>query len=121
LFAARICETKRFAEGLAMLRKATALRPSFADAWYNIGHACESQGRLDDAREAYLRAAAADPTYADPLFNLGMIDLGQDRYSSAVTRFEAYLQLDREGEWASRARKALALARLSIVKSATTR
>ena len=113
-----LCETDRFAEGLAFLQKATALRPSFADAWYNIAHALERRDRRGAAREAYERAIKADPTYPDPLFNLGMIDLDDGRFASAIERFEAYLHLDPGSEWAAKARKALALARLSLVKAA---
>jgi tetratricopeptide (TPR) repeat protein len=112
-----LCADGRFAEGLALLHKATRLRPGFADAWYNIGHAYERQGRRPEARAAYERALASDPAYADPLYNLGMMALDEQAFAEAVERFEAYLQLDAGSEWAGKARKALALARLSLVKA----
>jgi len=113
-----LCERDAFAEGLALLAKATAIAPRFPDAWYNIGHAHERQGRRDDARESYRRAIAADPSYADPLFNLGMIELDAGRFAAAIESFEGYLRLDPDSEWAARARKAAALARLSLVRAA---
>jgi tetratricopeptide (TPR) repeat protein len=112
-----LCEQDHFAEGVALLRKAAVLRPRFAEAWYNIGHALERQGRRDDARKAYEDAAAADPGYADPLYNLGMLDLDAGRFSAAVHRFEAYLAIDTTSAWALKARKALALARMSLVRA----
>jgi tetratricopeptide (TPR) repeat protein len=113
-----LCETDRFAEGLALLQKATLLRPSFAEAWYNIGHAYERRGRRAEARQGYERAIRADPAYPDPLFNLGMIDLDEARFASAIRRFESYLALDPGSEWSAKARKAIALARLSLVRAA---
>jgi Flp pilus assembly protein TadD len=106
--------------GLALLHKAVQLQPGFADAWYNIGHAYEQLGRVDDACAAYEKAARADPNYPDPLYNLGMIALDRGRYPEAVAHFEGYLRLDPAGDWAARARKALALARMSLVRSANS-
>jgi tetratricopeptide (TPR) repeat protein len=113
-----LCEREEFAEGIALLTKATMFAAGFADAWYNIGHAQERQGRRNDARDSYRRAIAADPSYADPLFNLGMIDLDDGRFAAAIESFESYLRLDPRSEWAAKARKAAALARLSLVKAA---
>jgi tetratricopeptide (TPR) repeat protein len=113
-----LCEQAEFAEGLALLRKATILRPKFADAWYNIGHALERQGRRADARDAYERAISADPAYPDPLYNLGMIALDEGRFAETIAHLERYLSLDDESEWSGRARKALSLARMSLVKAA---
>jgi tetratricopeptide (TPR) repeat protein len=113
-----LCERDRCAEGFALLGKATRISPGFADAWYNLGHAYEGQGRRDQARQAYERAIGADPNFADPLFNLGMIELDSGRFQEAIGRFTAYLALDGTGEWATKARKAVALARLSLVKAA---
>jgi tetratricopeptide (TPR) repeat protein len=113
-----LCGDGRFAEGLALLQRATRLRPGFADAWYNIGHAYERQDRRAEARRAYERAIGADPAYADPLYNLGMMALEEEAFGEAVERFEAYLHLDSDSDWGKKARKALALARLSLVKTA---
>jgi Tfp pilus assembly protein PilF len=113
-----LCEQEKFPEGLAVLHKAANCQPGFADAWYNIGHALERQDRPREARDAYLRAAEADPRYADPLFNLGMLSLEDGDFPAAIDRFESYLKLDRTSGWADKARKAIALARLSIVQAA---
>lgn len=113
-----LCEQGEFSEGLALLRKATVLRPKFADAWYNIGHALERQGRRSDACDAYQRAIVADPDYPDPLYNLGMISLDEGRFTEAISQLERYLYLDPDSEWSGRARKAVSLARMSLVKAA---
>jgi tetratricopeptide (TPR) repeat protein len=112
-----LCEHDRFAEGMILLRKATRVQPDFADAWYNVGHALERQGRAGEAHEAYARAADSDPLYADPLFNLGMLCLEAGRFGDAIGRFQDYLRLDPTGEWAEKARKAVALARLSLMQA----
>jgi tetratricopeptide (TPR) repeat protein len=114
-----LSERGDFTEGIALLRRATRLHPQFADAWYNIGHAFERQRRPEEARSAYEEAARVDPGFADPLFNLGMLCLDSGRFDIAIDRFEAYLRLDPASEWAERARKGIALARLSMVQAAT--
>ena len=113
-----LCERGDFPEGIALLRKATRHHAGFADAWYNLGHALERQGLIAEARAAYVRAVRADADYADPLFNLGMLALEEGSYREAVERLQAYLSLDARSEWADKARKGLALARLSIVQAA---
>jgi tetratricopeptide (TPR) repeat protein len=113
-----LCEQEKFAEGVALLQKAARAQPGFADAWYNIGHAFERQKRTAEARRAYQHAADADPAYADPLYNLGMLALEDGRYAEAIERLENYLSLDARSAWADTARKAIALARLSMVQAA---
>jgi tetratricopeptide (TPR) repeat protein len=112
-----LCERDQLTEGISLLRTATRHNPAFADAWYNIGHALEACGRIEEAIAAY-RRAAADPSYADPLFNLGMLCLEDGKYPEAVGWLERYLSLDARSEWAEKARKAVALARLSMVQAA---
>jgi tetratricopeptide (TPR) repeat protein len=113
-----LCEEEKFTEGMALLRKATRFHPDFADAWYNLGHALERQKQTREARGAYLRAAEVDPNYADPLFNLGMLYLEDGDYAGAIAQFDRYLALDSHSEWAKKARKAIALARLYQVRAA---
>lgn len=115
-----LCEEGNCEEGAKLLRRATSIRPDFADAWYNIGHAAEQEMRPRAARSAYERAVAADPSWPDAHYNLGMLALDDERYGDAVERFEAYLALDPSSEWAGKARKALALARMSLVKRVGT-
>jgi Flp pilus assembly protein TadD len=113
-----LCEREEFSEGTALLRKATRFHPTFADAWYNLGHALERQRLLPDAREAYAKAITADGNYADPQFNLGMLCLDDRNYAEAIERLQIYLSLDPKSGWAEKARKAIALARLSLMHAA---
>jgi tetratricopeptide (TPR) repeat protein len=115
-----LCEEGECEEGTKLLRRATTIRPDFADAWYNIGHAAEREKRPRAARSAYERAVAADPSWPDAHYNLGMLALDDERFGDAIERFEAYLALDPSSEWAGKARKALALARMSLVKRVGT-
>ena len=63
---------------------------------------------------------AADPSWPDAHYNLGMLALDDEHFGDAIERFEAYLALDPSSEWAGKARKALALARMSLVKRVGT-
>jgi GlpG protein len=51
----------RNAEAEGLLREAVRLNPRQAGWWYNLGIACERQGRRAEAREAYQRAVALEP------------------------------------------------------------
>jgi Ca-activated chloride channel family protein len=47
-------------EAERQFREAVKKAPRFAPAWNGLGVACEKQGKLDEAREAYRQATAAD-------------------------------------------------------------
>ncbi len=84
---------------------ATALDPSFRDAYLNRGSAFEKLGRLDSAIEDFNRAIALSPSY-EGYFNrgitfekMGRIDEAIKDYNQAIamspSRYEAYLAAGR--------------------------
>jgi len=50
---------------LADLELACRLAPGMADAWFQMGHAYRTLGRLGEARQAYMRAVQCAPLRAD--------------------------------------------------------
>ena len=46
--------------------KALAIKPDYAEAYYNMGNALKEQGKLEEAIEAYNKALAIKPDYAEP-------------------------------------------------------
>jgi len=54
-------EHGRQEEALEALSRVTAANPALGPAWFRIGEIAFKQGRLDDAEQAYRRAAAAAP------------------------------------------------------------
>jgi tetratricopeptide (TPR) repeat protein len=62
---------------------------------YNaLGFAYHRLQRLDEALDAYTRAAAADPSYPLPLNNIGAIRLTRQDYPGAEQMFRAALARD---------------------------
>lgn len=74
-------------EGIALIRRAAALRPGQPGMLNNLGNLLFESQQLDAAAEAYQQAlAAAGPGQADsadPLHNLGVIHRRQDRLDEA--------------------------------------
>ena len=60
-------------------KKALAIKPDYAEAYYNLGNALKNLGQLDAAVKSYVEALDIKPDYADACNNLGNVlkDLGQ--------------------------------------------
>src|SRR5271165_3054217 len=61
---------QKYAESQKHFEQATSVYPAYAMAWSELGTALERQGQLDEAAEAYRKAAAADPKYIKLLAQL---------------------------------------------------
>jgi Flp pilus assembly protein TadD len=64
---------KRGPAAEAWFRKALALAPWLADAWYDLGIALELQGRTAEARAAYETALAHEPGHAEASVNVAVL------------------------------------------------
>lgn len=63
---------------------ATLVQPGFTRALNNQGVALSRLGRIDEAEQAYLRAAAADRDFSAPRHNLGNLHLRRKDYAQAI-------------------------------------
>lgn len=52
------------------LQKAVQVYPKYAEAWYELGVACQRQAHAEEARKAYAEAIAADSKFIRPYFQL---------------------------------------------------
>ena len=109
--------TGRTVEAEAAYRAATRADPDFAEAWYNLAATLDDRGRSDEALLCLERALDADPDYADALFNLGLAHQRKERHADAAACWRRYLALDRDSEWASRARQALKYCEMQMAHS----
>jgi Flp pilus assembly protein TadD len=79
------------------LKRATALDPSNALAWTELGVTLRQQGKFADARAAYEHALAANPDYAPAHRNLGvLLDLYLGDPAAALPEMERYKALTAE-------------------------
>ena len=63
---------KRTDEALASYDRALALKPDYAEAFYNRGNALQELKRTDEAVASYDRALALKPDYAEAHSNRGV-------------------------------------------------
>jgi predicted O-linked N-acetylglucosamine transferase (SPINDLY family) len=53
----------KFEEAMEVYNKALAIKPDYADAYYNMGIALQQQNKLEEAIEAYTKALAIKPDH----------------------------------------------------------
>jgi tetratricopeptide (TPR) repeat protein len=103
----------------AFYRRATVADPEYALAFFDLGNVLDEQQRLEEAIAAYERALALVPQYADAHYNLALAYERMKEPRRALRHWEAYVQLDPSGPWASHARsqakRILGSERLAIV------
>jgi tetratricopeptide (TPR) repeat protein len=97
----------RNVEAEAALRTATRIDPAFAEAWYNLGDLLDDQGRSEAAIECLRKSLMVAPDYVDAIFNLALLLQRKSQYAEAADYWRRYLAIDRQSEWASRARRSL--------------
>ena len=78
----------------AELRKAVEIYPDFAAAWQRLGEAHLQQQDLQEARDAFERAAIADSQFALPLLSLAAIELDDKRWEEVVEKSRQALEIN---------------------------
>jgi predicted O-linked N-acetylglucosamine transferase (SPINDLY family) len=92
------------ADAVPAFRKATSLRPDYADAWCNLGFAWQSLARPDDAVAAFTKALAVRPGLAGALGNLELALLAQGRHEEALESSRQPMTTTVQDAWAFSAR-----------------
>jgi tetratricopeptide (TPR) repeat protein len=62
-------------------------------AYNNLGYYLSGKGKLEQAKENYLKSIAINPLYQDALNNLGFALAGERKYSEAIPYYEAALRV----------------------------
>jgi tetratricopeptide (TPR) repeat protein len=81
-------------DALKEFEKAVTLYPKYADAWVNIGKIRVDQKNPEAAREALMKAMAADDKLVAPHIELGMIAARESKWAEAAPLLEKGLRLD---------------------------
>ena len=74
-------------------KKALALKPDSAVAFYNMGNVLKERGKLEEAIEAYNKALVFNPDYADAHNNIGNALQDQSKLEDAISAFKKALSL----------------------------
>jgi predicted TPR repeat methyltransferase len=67
--------------------KAIAIKPEYAEAYYNLGITLQELGKLEDAETSYYKAIAIKPEYAEAHSNLGNTLHGLGRLADAEASY----------------------------------
>ena len=73
--------------------KALAIKPDYAEAYYNMGNALKDQGKLVMTIEAYNKALALKPDYADCYLNKGVALQAQGKLEEATGAYSQALTI----------------------------
>ena len=90
---ARVAKDWKTAE--SAFRRAISFRPSFADAWNELGYALRNQGRYPESLKAYDEALRLRPDYPEALEYLGEAYVKMGRVDDARRVLERLRPLDR--------------------------
>jgi serine/threonine-protein kinase len=90
---AALAEQKRPREAEAAYRRATVLKPDFAEAYNNLGKALADQKRTRESEAAYRKAIALRPDDAKAYNNLGAALGDQKKYAEAEGAFRKAIAL----------------------------
>jgi tetratricopeptide (TPR) repeat protein/SAM-dependent methyltransferase len=68
--------------------QAIAIKPDYAEAYFNIGITLHDRGQLEEAITAYSRAVAIRPDYAESYYEIGNARIDQGRLGEAITSYK---------------------------------
>ena len=80
-------------EAVPYFRRATELKPDFAEAYNNLGNTLNSQGKREEAVICYLRATELKLDFAEAYNNLGVALFDQGKPEEAVACYRRGLEL----------------------------
>jgi tetratricopeptide (TPR) repeat protein len=109
---------RQFDQAEAFYRHATEIDPSYVLAFFDLGNVLDEMQRLDESIAAYRQAVVLSPGYADAHYNLALAYERKCEARPALSHWQAYARLDKDGPWAeharSRIRKLLGREKLAI-------
>jgi DNA-binding transcriptional MerR regulator len=95
------------ADARAAYEHALEYEPGQAEARYNLGNLFEDLGETEQSIAELRRVCWTHPEFADAHYNLGLMLARVGGINQARKHLERYLELERESEWATRARNFL--------------
>lgn len=86
-------ELSQFDQAIKYYKKAVGIRPSYYEAFYNMGVAQQSKNYFKEAIESYSKALVIKPNYADPFNNIGFIQHSQGNFKDAIESYSKAIEI----------------------------
>jgi tetratricopeptide (TPR) repeat protein len=86
-------EQGKLEEAIEAYNKALAIKPDYAEAYYNMGVTLQEQGKLEEAIEAYNKSLAIKPDYAEAYNNMGITLQEQGKLEEAIEAYNKALAI----------------------------
>ncbi|HET6251511.1 MAG TPA: tetratricopeptide repeat protein [Tepidisphaeraceae bacterium] len=88
------CRQNRADEGIALIRQAIAVAPTYAEAHHNLGNIYRALGRPAEALESFRRAIELAPDIAESHLNVADLLRRSGKRAEAVAFYRRALELD---------------------------
>ena len=92
-------------KAIPVLRDLTTRSPRLPAYHFALGYSCFHAGNFAAARNEFVRTLEIDPTHRRALFSLAVVHERRGERDEALRRWNEYLELHPEGEWAAEARE----------------
>ncbi len=92
--AMKAVDSNNLTEAVQQLQSAVAAAPKFAAGWHTLGIVLDSQGKTDEAKQAYQQAIESDPSMPAPYVTLTRIYLKAKDWPSAAKTADALIKKD---------------------------
>ena len=93
LLGASAAQTGLFNKAIFAFQRVIAIKPDYAEAYYNMGNALQDQGKLDEAIASYTKALSLKPDYAEAYYNMGNALQNQGKLDEAIASYTKALSL----------------------------
>ena len=93
LMGASAAQIGQLDQAIVAFKRVLAIKPDYAEAYYNMGNALKEQGKLDEAIEAYNKALAIKPDYAGAYYNMGVTLKEQGKLEEAIEAYNKALAI----------------------------
>ena len=94
LLAGVAMHAKQWSDAEALLERALDIAPDFIQCWMDLGLACQEQGRLEDAANAFQRAQRLEPERPGPYSSAATALAMGGKHEEALELFQRALEKD---------------------------
>jgi Tfp pilus assembly protein PilF len=90
-------DDSRYKESIISYKKAIAIKPDYAEAYYNMGKAYDKLGQHADAIASFQKAIVIKTDYADAYYNMGFAYTNLEHHSKAIAAYKMGISLNPTG------------------------